>query len=519
MFTRTSVVALVSVFVALTFSNTAPAAATYFIVGEFPGTESRGDSYILPLYQPDDIAHARDLILNGPQIGGPLVVAEIMAGSDGINRNWGAPGAPVWSWHVTQFIEFGDFTIEILDGSPTMVEENIEWWIGETSTGAPDVGRIGFWGYTVIGELSPEISDPAHRSPLYGVNRSTSTCENWPGGECVTGSCAHCHDTFDPEICGNDTYGLMLFAPYDNPTPTPQSDNFCFECHKGSGSVQVRDGGLKNHTYSTNFGGGAATLTTIYDAFNASGSSHNLSDVLTHAVGRGIGFTSDTNPCFVCHDHHASQQNYPVTLSGLGGVKTAIRRPLDYASTPTELWGDEDGTSGLNERMLDYTSKYQAPYYYNDPHDPNKYEPANDGTDNGSNLPQFKNFCTNNCHGLNSVSSTDHDRNLDKIDWANQHHGKTHVGGVIGATIAPYTDKDYNYVMACTDCHEPHGSPNEWLLRTCVNGIEVSIPGPGRFWYFCQACHTITQHWAPWNDELDCSQCHNHGFDIAVGGL
>ncbi len=510
MFTRTSVVALVSVFVALTFSNTAPAAATYFIVGEFPGTESRGDSYILPLYQPDDIAHARDLILNGPQIGGPLVVAEIMAGSDGINRNWGAPGVPVWSWHVTQFIEFGDFTIEILDGSPTMVEENIEWWIGETSTGAPDVGRIGFWGYTVIGELSPEISDPAHRSPLYGVNRLDAGYD--------IGDCAHCHDTFDESTCGVNE--LMLFAPNN---PTSQTDNFCFQCHDSASSVQA----VTNNDYGSTFGGGNANSTNIKDAFNfglpnqasTTGSSHNLSDVQSHAISMGLGFTSDTNACVVCHDPHYAQQNTGVDPHPSGGVKTAIRLPSKYASDSTELFGDEIGGGGSgSEMMSDYTAKYRAPYYKNGG---DNYEPANNGTYNGDNLPNFRRFCLNYCHGRNDVYSTDHDRNLDKIDWANQHHGKTHVGGEFccGAAIAPYTDKDYNYVMACTDCHETHGSPNEWLLRTCVNGIEVSIPGPGRFWYFCQACHTLNQHWAPWNDELDCSQCHNHGFDIAVGGL
>jgi hypothetical protein len=321
----------------------------------------------------------------------------------------------------------------------------------------------------------------------------------------------------------------MLFASNNNPTANPQSDNFCYECH-GSGSAQA----VTNHSYSKNFGGGTATLTTIYDAFNASGSSHNLSDVLNHAVGRDIGFTIDMNPCFVCHDQHLAQRNYPVTLSGLGGVKTAIRRPGDLAdpltSTPANLWGDEYPASP-GELMLDYTSKYQAPYYYNDPHDPNKYEPANDGTYDGSNLPQFKNFCSTQCHVRDDVSSTEHGTLLE-IDWSKtgDQHGKDHLSGDWidgelafqgGYTIAPYTNGEtYNYVLACTDCHETHGSTNEWLLRTCVNGKDniTMDRWAGDWWDFCTACHvltgaTFTYHRDSAAASPKCPVCHEHRND------
>jgi hypothetical protein len=319
----------------------------------------------------------------------------------------------------------------------------------------------------------------------------------------------------------------MLFASNDN--PASQTGNFCFECHEGFGSVQVRDGGLKNHTYSTNFGGGTATFTTIYDAFNpptgATPSSHNLSDVLNHAVGRDIGFTSDTNACFVCHDQHLAQQNYPVISSGLGGVKTAIRRPLDYASPPTNLWGDESGT---NELMSDYTNKYQAPYYVGG----SNYEPANDGTADGSNFPNFYNFCMNQCHTRSDVYSTERGGNLTKIDWSsggNTRHGKYHSDdGGMGYTIAPYEDADenYNYVLSCTDCHETHGSENEWLLRTTVNGKDnISVTFAGDWWEFCTACHVLTNPYAngmyhrqrPETYFPGCPECHFHGGTLPHG--
>jgi hypothetical protein len=242
-------------------------------------------------------------------------------------------------------------------------------------------------------------TDSAHGNDSSGVNRSNVVEDPDHPDAYDIGACTHCHDTFNDSICGVKPF--MLFEVDD---PDSQTDNFCFQCHKGIGSVQ--DGGIYNYTYSKNFGGGTATFTTIYDAFNpttgATPSSHNLADVLNHAVARGLGFTSNTNACIVCHDHHASQQNYPVTLSGMGGVKTAIRRAADYASPPTNLWGDEDATSGNNERMSDYTGKYQAPYYVGG----SNYEPANDTTGDGSNLPNFKSFCLSECHGNNDVYST-----------------------------------------------------------------------------------------------------------------
>jgi hypothetical protein len=53
----------------------------------------------------------------------------------------------LWSWHVVEFLEFADATIEILDGWPTLVEQDVRGWIDNTG------GIIGFWEYTVTAEL------------------------------------------------------------------------------------------------------------------------------------------------------------------------------------------------------------------------------------------------------------------------------------------------------------------------------------------------------------------------------
>ncbi|MDY6990850.1 MAG: hypothetical protein SWQ30_22645 [Thermodesulfobacteriota bacterium] len=362
--------------------------------------------------------------------------------------------------------------------------------------------------------LAETYGDSAHGDATGGVNRSTATCENWPGGQCVTGSCAHCHDTFDPGICGNDPNGLMLFASNEN--PGSQTDNFCFQCHEGAGCLQA--GGITNHTYSTNFGGGAATFATIDDAFNPatgdSPSSHNLADLLNHGAGMGVGITSDTNACIVCHDQHGAQQNYPVTLSGLGGVLTAIRRPIDYPGplAPTNPWGDESG-----ERMVDFSAKYQAPFRADSGYEPDGAtdEPL-DGW--GSNVPDYINFCRD-CH-KDSVQSSEHGT-LTNIQWGSgaDQHGRRHDDGGMGYTLPPYGDSSENYVLSCTDCHESHGSENEWLLRTCVNGKDgITIPatGKGKWWDFCTACHVLTNgttmyHKPEPTSPNGCPHCHYHG--------
>lgn len=129
----------------------AQAATVHFVVSEIYPASGRGDSYILPLANPEAIKHARDLIEFGPSIGQALVVARIASGADGVNRNVLAPGEPLWSWHVTEFLGFADFTIEILDGDPSWVEEDVEGWLGNTG------GVIGFWGYTVTQEVAVPI--------------------------------------------------------------------------------------------------------------------------------------------------------------------------------------------------------------------------------------------------------------------------------------------------------------------------------------------------------------------------
>lgn len=122
----------------------------YFLVAET--TPQHGDSFLLPLTAPADIARARALAASPHPQPPTIVVAQIAPGSsDGqqVNRDLLQGGKP-WSWHVSRFHNFADMTIEILDGWPGYVEGNFTAW--QRNTG----GNIGFWQYTVRREVSAE---------------------------------------------------------------------------------------------------------------------------------------------------------------------------------------------------------------------------------------------------------------------------------------------------------------------------------------------------------------------------
>lgn len=134
------------------FEDITEAEPVYFKVGE---TEHvRGDSFIISLTDPDHIAHARALIEDPSTITDRIVVARIVrqtGNEEYLNKD--LDKNLVWSWRVESFESFGFNTIEILDGWPGYIEEDIERWFQNTS-GENDHGFIGFWNYTVLSEVS-----------------------------------------------------------------------------------------------------------------------------------------------------------------------------------------------------------------------------------------------------------------------------------------------------------------------------------------------------------------------------
>jgi len=138
----------------------APAAGTnvsYFLVASnkwwFSSSSRYNDSYVLPLNQTADIAHARGIIQGGPETNHPVVGVYISTGADGINCNYVAPDKPLWTWHVLNYgVIFGSAGMPEADGTPTLVETRRTNWI------KPDgLGGFAFSCYTVVAEIDPPM--------------------------------------------------------------------------------------------------------------------------------------------------------------------------------------------------------------------------------------------------------------------------------------------------------------------------------------------------------------------------
>src|SRR4051812_50194458 len=71
----------------------ARAGSVYFLISELPGQQEHHDSFVLPIEETNlaALAHARDLVRRGPAAGQTLFGADIVAGTDNINRDLLAP--------------------------------------------------------------------------------------------------------------------------------------------------------------------------------------------------------------------------------------------------------------------------------------------------------------------------------------------------------------------------------------------------------------------------------------------
>ena len=339
------------------------------------------------------------------------------------------------------------------------------------------------WGLISSGVATADVyTDSAHGNTSYGVKRS--------GTGYTTGACDHCHDTFDPAICGQEGHPYMLFVDNDN--------SFCTKCHDNTTTYATT--AIVNRSYSYRAGGWTDdTVNDIDEAFRLL-SSHSLSDISTFITGKWK-YTVDSNPCIACHNQHMAQgdpPNSPNAAKSPGTRGWPLARPGQHDTPPWGLWGDD-----TSERMNAYTSNYQAPYRYGST---TTYEPDGSATTDGSNLTDFNTFCTD-CHNTtNTIYSTALVRNLRHIDWDNEKHGKGNADHFL-STLPPYTGSPGDYVLSCLDCHDPHGSPNVTLIRGEVNGDVVgsitTIDSSG--------CLDDTDH----NIELAylCTRCHNSDWE------
>ena len=78
----------------------------------------------------------------------------------------------------------------------------------------------------------------------------------------------------------------------------------------------------------------------------------------------------------------------------------------------------------------------------------------------------------------------------------------------------PYKDSILSsMVLSCTDCHEPHGSPNVFLLRKEVNGAVLDNPITAFSLNLCSFPPTDENKVLGWL----CKRCHKDGHDRNPG--
>jgi len=329
-----------------------------------------------------------------------------------------------------------------------------------------------------------------------GVKRSASLAPNFPS-DYAAGLCAHCHEQHasikgvEPEPAGGAASNYLLFRDIVT-AGSVQSEMFCYSCH-GRNNLPVQD--LGDQWNYSRMAGGYTSITcpnTVRQAFqhlndagnpraswcgSSNGSAHYLKDIRTLLSGQTWGYggvVANIDPCSGCHNPHRAQYD-PHTSIGRIGVDgklvSSVSLPSQHSKDNNvwELWGDD-----TTERMSYYAGgRYQAPYATSN------YEPDGSLTTNGLNLVDYVTLCTD-CHTSTNASiySTPLGRNLYKINWANEMHGgyaatycSVNVPPPTSLLAAPYDgiNKCGQYVLSCTDCHEPHGSPNNFLVRKWVN--------------------------------------------------
>jgi len=376
----------------------------------------------------------------------------------------------------------------------------------------------------------------AHGNTSYGVNRSSIAAFGYSKA-----NCAHCHEQHssiggaEPEPAGAPQEYLLFTNMFGD-----QNGGFCYGCHDDPGSGSQYQVSMPNQYNYSRIAGGDDSITcpddvkesfvfinqTCADSRNncssTEGSAHCLEDIqdyIKNTASWNFGVERTVNPCSACHNPHRAQQDPHTSTGRFTGLKmvSVVSRPSDHSKDnyAWELWGDDPG-----ERMDDYTSLYQAPcqYPWSDPC--TSFEPDGSSTIDGSNMFDSVTFCLD-CHGPSAVpgviTSTRLGRQLRTINWGptGDQHGQdydTGSGGGGSSRAEPYDYSDF--VLSCLDCHEPHGSRNEYLLRQTVNGSQVPVipdPGFGKFYYFCRACHTLF-HDGGMADYTNCyASCHFHG--------
>jgi len=369
----------------------------------------------------------------------------------------------------------------------------------------------------LVGHAAINYTDSAHGNLSAGVDRTSLPAYS-------IGNCAHCHEQHgsvggsEPNpIGGPDVYLLLAETKGSSTSPYSTSDNACFQCHSDS---SLQDGGIVNYDYSGTFAGftgssgtGGVSPNDIMEAFSDT-HSHDMEYIYAYVEGSGTYsrptdfpyFKAGSNPCTACHNPHLAKRN-----------KSAINnRTLSVMSMPDDhdnLYGWDTG-----ESADDWNSGLMAA--------PSYIAPTGEPT--GANTPDYNSFCLY-CHQHRTPTDA-RTRHLDgapvsffeAIVWdanggdGNQNGVYVVPGDKHGVNIAtgsaaldsPYninaaTNNPDDVALSCINCHEPHGSENDYMHRRSINGTPLGVVITGITndrGNHCLPCHTEDTGGNKWKD-------------------
>lgn len=99
--------------------------------------EVSGETFVVEVVGEDRVSQLVGRLNSGAR---GVINGRLIAGDAGLNTGW--------SWHMDpQTVEAPDLSIEVCDGRPSMVEADLDYWLGT-------VGQFCPWGAKVVRRIS-----------------------------------------------------------------------------------------------------------------------------------------------------------------------------------------------------------------------------------------------------------------------------------------------------------------------------------------------------------------------------
>lgn len=144
-------------------ANEIQAETAYFLASGQTGERSGPESFVIPVSGAARIAEIRQFLderAAGTETRRLVATCKVRLGSDGENRNHSAPGAPLWDWHVTEYVSSrrAQIEVELYPALPSFFAKpsEIETLLETDPASLPD-DTISLVSYPIVMELRSEF--------------------------------------------------------------------------------------------------------------------------------------------------------------------------------------------------------------------------------------------------------------------------------------------------------------------------------------------------------------------------